>query len=107
MWDKKRATSAEGQNYSNSRVPGYGQLGGCPKIMCKFLEKLLSLKENELVMVCYNYTKWSGRSCWTNWTMVSLGPEKTGFGETNEMVISFKNSYKTLLTFFNKDIEMF
>ena len=46
-------------------------------------------------------------SCGTNWTMVSPGPEKKGFGETKEMVISFKNSYKTLLTFFNKDIEMF
>ena len=27
--------------------------------------------------------------------------------EQNEMVTSFKDSYKTLLTFFNKDIEMF
>ena len=29
------------------------------------------------------------------------------FGETNEMVTSFKDSDKTLLTFFNKDIKMF
>ena len=53
MWEK-RATSAEGQNYSNSRVLGYGQLGGCPKIMCKFLEKLLSFKETEMVMFMKN-----------------------------------------------------
>ena len=28
-------------------------------------------------------------------------------GETDKMVISLKSDYKTLLTFFNKDIEMF
>ena len=37
-----------------------------------------------------------------------LWSEKGGvLGETNSMVISLKDSYKTLLTFFNKDIEMF
>ena len=37
-----------------------------------------------------------------------LWPETKGsFGETDKMVISLKSDYKTLLTFFNKDIEMF
>ena len=45
MWEK-RATSAECKNYSNSRVLGYGQLGGCSKTMCKFY-KVLSV-ENKM-----------------------------------------------------------
>ena len=76
--------------------------------MCKFLEKLLSLKETEMVMMLHSYTKWSGISCGNEWTMVSHGQKKEEFlEEQNEMVTSFKDSYKTLLTFFNKDIEMF
>ena len=50
------------QNYSNSRVLGYGQLEGCPKTMCKFY-KMLSFERkmkwkrlhactNELVRGC-------------------------------------------------------
>ena len=53
-----------------------------------------------MVMGLHIYTKWSGMSCWTNWTMVSLGPEKKGFGETDKMVVSLKSDYKTLLTLF-------
>ena len=33
--------------------------------------------------------------------------KRRSFGETEKMVILFKDSYKILLTFFNKDIEMF
>ena len=33
--------------------------------------------------------------------------ERRSFGKTDENGDFFKNSYKTLLTFFNKDIEMF
>ena len=39
--------------------------------------------------------------------MTGYGRKKEEFWRTNEMVVSFKDSYKTLLTFFNKDIEMF
>ena len=39
---------------------------------------------------------------------MSHGHEKEEFlRNKNEMVTSFKDGYKTLLTFFNKDIEMF
>ena len=33
--------------------------------------------------------------------------KRKGFGEADKMVVSLKSDYKTLLTFFNKDIEMF
>jgi hypothetical protein len=36
-----------------------------------------------------------------------LWSERRSFGEKDKMVILFKDSYKILLTFFNKDIEMF
>ena len=58
-------------------------------------------------MVLYSYTTWSGMSCGNRWTMVSHDQKQEEFWRTNEMVVSFKDSYKTLLTFFNKDIEMF
>ena len=43
------------------------------------------------------------------WTMTGyvLGEKRGSFGKTDENGDFFKDSYKTLLTFFNKDIEMF
>ena len=40
------------------------------------------------------------------WTMVAIVGKGGVFGETDKMMILFKDGYKTLLTFFNKDIEM-
>ena len=50
MWEK-RTTSAEGKNYSNSRVLGYGQLGRTAKAMCKVLETLECVEEMDLERV--------------------------------------------------------
>ena len=41
------------------------------------------------------------------WTMTGYGRKKEEFWRNRENDDFFKNSYKTLLTFFNKDIEMF
>ena len=39
--------------------------------------------------------------------MTGYGRKRRSFGETDKNGDFFKDSYKTLLTFFNKDIEMF
>jgi len=36
MWAKSVLPLQSVKNYSNSRVLGYGQLGDCPKTLCKF-----------------------------------------------------------------------
>ena len=78
MWEK-RATSAEGINYSNSRVLGYGQLGGCTRPCAKFFYKLLNYeRRGKVEMLIPNYTKWSGMSCGGKVTMMSCGREKGG-----------------------------
>ena len=75
MWEK-RATSAEGKNYSNSRVLGYGQLGGptrpCAKVLLNYA------RCGKVEMLLPNYTKWSGMSCGGKKTMMSYGREKGG-----------------------------
>ena len=63
MWEK-RPTSAEGKNYSNSRVLGYGQLGGPTRPCAKVLLICASLGKVEDVLP--NYTLWSGMSCGDN-----------------------------------------
>ena len=104
MWEK-RATSAEGKIYSNSRVLGYGQLGGHTRPCAKVLLKCASMVKEEMLLP--NYTKWSGMSCGGKTDHdESWSGKRRSFGELVKMVMIFNISKHSLLIFFIKDIEM-
>ena len=97
MW-VKRTTSAEGKNYSNSRVLGYGQLGRTAKAMCKVLETLDCVEEIDLERVFPTGTNELVRGGDGFGTMGRVWWNAGGVPEKPLKWCFLKDSYKPLLT---------